>query len=153
MFKYVCNHGWVTRHSRLPYERVHLDKKSIPTIPCLFYAQRRSRTVICILQPFINHFHVTSALLTYSHRYKSFAYFKTKSLRWRHNGHDGVSNHQPHDCLLNRLFRSKKTQKLRVTGICAGNSPVSGEFPAQMASNAENVSIWWCHHVQCFIDM
>ena len=49
------------------------------------------------------------------------------SLLWRHNGRDGVSNHQPHDCLLNRLFRrrSKKTSKLRVTGLCAGNSPVS----------------------------
>ena len=47
------------------------------------------------------------------------------SLQWRHNGRDGVSNHQPHDCLLNRLFRrrSKKTSKLRVTGLCAGNSP------------------------------
>ena len=46
-------------------------------------------------------------------------------LRWRHNDHDGVSNHQPHGCLLNRLFRrrSKKTSKLRVTGLCAGNSP------------------------------
>ena len=45
--------------------------------------------------------------------------------RWRHNGHDSVSNHQPHDCLLNRLFRrrSKKTSKLRVTGLCVGNSP------------------------------
>ena len=39
------------------------------------------------------------------------------------------------------------TVKLRVTGLCAGNSPVTGEFPAQMASNAENVSIWWRHHV------
>ena len=29
----------------------------------------------------------------------------------------------------------------RVTGLCAGNSPVTGEFPAQRASNAENVSI------------
>ena len=28
----------------------------------------------------------------------------------------------------------------------AGNSPVTDEFPAQMASNAENVSIWWRHH-------
>ena len=37
--------------------------------------------------------------------------------------------------------------KLRVTGLCAGNSPVTGEFPAQMASNAENISIWWRHHV------
>ena len=70
------------------------------------------------------------------------------ALQWRHNGHDDVSNHQPHDCLLNRLFRcrSKKTSKLRVTGLCVGNSPVTGEFPAQMASNAENVSIWWRHH-------
>ena len=67
---------------------------------------------------------------------------------WRHNGCDGVSNHQPHDCLLNCLFRrrSKETSKLRVTGLCAGNSPGTGEFPAQMASNAENVSIWWRHH-------
>ena len=69
------------------------------------------------------------------------------SLQWRHSGHDSVSNHQPHDCLLNRLFRrrSKKISKLCVTGLCAGNSPETGEFPAQMASNAENVSIWWRH--------
>ena len=75
-----------------------------------------------------------------------------KSLRWRHNERDSVSNHQPHDCLLSRLFRrrSKKTSKLRVTGLCVGNSPGTGEFPAQMASYAENVSIWWRHHVsQC----
>ena len=54
--------------------------------------------------------------------------------------------------LLNRFFwrRSKKTSKLRVTGLCAGNSPVTGEFPAQRASNAENVSIWWRHHSLCF---
>ena len=44
-------------------------------------------------------------------------------LQWRHNGHVGVSNHQPHVCLLNRLFRrrSKKTSKLRVTGLCEGS--------------------------------
>ena len=44
-------------------------------------------------------------------------------LQWRHNGRDSVSNHQPHDCLLNRLFRrrSKKASKLRDTGLCAGN--------------------------------
>ena len=70
------------------------------------------------------------------------------SLRCRHNDHAGVSNHQPHGCLLNRLFRLKWkiTSKLRVTGLCAGNSPGTGEFPAQMASYAENVSIWWRHH-------
>ena len=71
------------------------------------------------------------------------------SLLWLHNGRDCVSNHQPHDCLLNHLFRrrSKKTSKLRITGLCVGNSPVTGEFPAQIASNAENVSISWRHHV------
>ena len=80
------------------------------------------------------------------------------TLQWRHNKCDGVSNHRRLDCLPNRLFgcRSKKTSKLRVTGLCEGNSPGTGEFPAspgtgespaQMASNAENVSIWWRHHL------
>ena len=52
------------------------------------------------------------------------------------------------DCLLNRLFRrrSKKTSKLRVNGLCEGNSPVTDEFSAQRASNVENVFIWWRHH-------
>ena len=70
------------------------------------------------------------------------------TLQWLRNGYDSVSNYQPHNCLLNHLFRgrSKKTSKLRVTGLCEGNSPGTGEFPAQMASNVENVSIWWHHH-------
>ena len=70
------------------------------------------------------------------------------ALQWRRNERDGVSNHQPHDCLLNGLFgrRSKKTSNLRVTGLCEGNSPVTGEFPSQMASNAEKGFIWWRHH-------
>ena len=72
----------------------------------------------------------------------------SKTLHWRHNGRECVSNHQPYDCLFNRLFRrrSKKTSKLGVTGLCEGNSPGTGEFPTQMASNAQNVSIWWRHH-------
>ena len=72
------------------------------------------------------------------------------TLQWRHNVCDGVWNHQPHDCLLNRLFRhrSKKTSNLGVTSLWEGNSPVTGEFPAQWASNAENVSIWWRHHAK-----
>ena len=69
-------------------------------------------------------------------------------LRWRHFERGGVSNNQPRDCLLNRIFRSisKKSSKLRVTGFCAGNSPVTGDFPEKMASNVENVSIWWRYH-------
>ena len=76
------------------------------------------------------------------------------SLHWRHNGHDRVSNHLPHDCLLNRLFgrRLKETSKLRVTGLCVGNSQGTGAFPAQMASNAGNVSIWWRHHVPAWLN-
>ena len=72
------------------------------------------------------------------------------SLQWCHNEHDGVSNHQPHGCLLDHLFRhrSKKTSRLQDTP-----GPLWGEFngdqwiPAQMASNMEKISIWWHHHV------
>ena len=72
------------------------------------------------------------------------------SFQWRHNGRDCVSNHQPDHCFLIRLFwrRSKKALKLHASGLCAGNSPVTGEFYVQIASNAENVSIWWRHHVE-----
>ena len=99
-----------------------------PLMPCS-YCSRLSDTIVCIVSL------VWCPLLS-------------ESLLWRHNGDECVSNCQPHDCLLNRLFGrwSKKTSKLRVTGLCAGNSPETGEFPAQMASNAENVSIWWRHH-------
>ena len=45
-----------------------------------------------------------------------------------------------------RLLRSKEISKLRVTYLCEGNSPVTGEFPTQRPSNTENVSIWWRHH-------
>ena len=78
-----------------------------------------------------------------------------RPLRWRHNGRDSVSNHQPHNCLLNRLFgcRSKKISKLRVTGLCVGISPGTGEIPAQMASYAEYVSIWWRHHAKLRSDV
>ena len=83
--------------------------------------------------------------LTYSEPLYNMIY---NTLQWRHNEHDDVSNHQTHG-LLNGLFmrRSKKTPKLRVTGLIEGNSPVTGEFPAKSASNAENVSIIWRHHV------
>ena len=73
---------------------------------------------------------------------------KLESLQWRHNGCDSVSNHQPRECLLNRLiwWRSKKTSTLCVTGLCVGISPGTGEFPEPIASNAENVSTSWRHH-------
>ena len=64
-----------------------------------------------------------SVHLTHSFRVQNTEILNT--LRWRHNGCDSVSNHQPRECLLRRLIRrtSKKTSKLRVTGLCVGNSP------------------------------
>ena len=80
-------------------------------------------------------------------------HFTNVPLQWRHDERDGASNRRRLRCLLKRLFRrrSKKTSKLRVTGLCEGISLVTGEFPAQRACNAENVSIWWRHHsaVEC----
>ena len=59
-------------------------------------------------------------------------------IHYSHNERDDISNPRRHDCLLNRLFAQIK-----------GNikAPVTGEFPAQRASNAENDSICWRHHV------
>ena len=92
------------------------------------------------------------------------------ALQWCHNDHDGVSNHQPHGCLLNRLFRrkSKKISKLRVTGLCVGNSsgpvnsPHKGPFTRKMfpfddviivhsfdSSDADNKT-WWHHQMETF---
>ena len=52
----------------------------------------------------------------------TFDYVCCKTLQWRHNERDGVSNHQRLDCLLNRLFRprSKKTSKLRSLAFVRG---------------------------------
>ena len=74
------------------------------------------------------------------------------SLPWRHNGCDGVSNNQTHDCLLNRLFRhrSKITSKLRVTGLCAGKSPVPvnslHKGPVTRKMFPFDDVIMWCIH-------
>ena len=48
---------------------------------------------------------------------------------------NGISYRQPHDSLLNRLFRrrSKKTSKLRAIGLCAGNSPAKRPVTRKMS--------------------
>ena len=70
------------------------------------------------------------------------------TLQWRHNERDGVPNHRRLNWLPKHMLRhrSKKSSTLRVTGLCEGNSPVTGEIPTQRARKAENVSIWWRHH-------
>ena len=71
------------------------------------------------------------------------------TLQWRYNEHYGVSNHQPHDCLLNRLFRcrSKKTSKLHITGLCAGNSPRRGPVMRKMIPFDDVIMIFLETHV------
>ena len=72
--------------------------------------------------------------LTYSDVFRRMRYSLPGILQWRHD---------EHDCLLNRLFKpsSKIKSKLRVSGLCERNLPVSGGFRSQRASNAGNVSI------------
>ena len=71
--------------------------------------------------------------------------FPRKTLQWRLNG---FSHHRHLDCLLNRFLRRRwmKTSKLRATGLCEGNSSVTGEFPTQRTSKEEHISIWSRHH-------
>ena len=76
-----------------------------------------SNTKLC--ESFHRHFNATEGVFCEGSNWQwTIIYSGNSSLR-RHNGHHGVSNHQPHDCLLNLLFRrtSKKTTKLRVTGV------------------------------------
>ena len=75
-------------------------------------------------------------------------------LQWRHYERDGVSNHQPCDCLLNRLFNVQIKENIKAPR----HWPLWGEFTGnrwithKRASNAENVSIWWRHHDCRFVD-
>ena len=79
---------------------------------------------------------------------KYYMVYDSWTLQKRHNEREDVSNRRRFDCLLNLLIRrrSQKTSKLRVTGLCEENSPMTGGFHSQRASYAENVSIWWRHH-------
>ena len=49
---------------------------------------------------------------------------KDISLQWRHNEHDGVLNHQPHECLLNRLFKAQIKENIKAPR----HWPLWGEF-------------------------
>ena len=73
------------------------------------------------------------------------------SLQWHHKEHHSVSNHQLpmfYSVVYSGAdLKKKNPPKLRVTGLCAGNSPMISEFLARRASNAESISIWWRHHI------
>ena len=84
-----------------------------------------------------------------------FTYIYIHSYVYIHNERNVVSNHHPLICLFNRLFRcgSRKTSKLRVTGLCEENTLVTVEFSAQRVSNAENVFIWGRLHATAILQV
>ena len=87
----------------------------------------------------INQLYVYNIALQFLWRFDNL--HQTITLQWRQNERDDVSNQCRLGCLLNRFVQAliKETSKLRITGLCEKNSPGTGEFPAQMTSNAENV--------------
>ena len=94
----------------------------------------------------LSYFHL---LFVFPHNYTA---THLSSLLWCNNGRDGISNHQPHDCLLNQSFRrgSKKTSKLIKV---PRQWPLCGEFtgdrwiPRTNGQWRGNYSIWWRHHL------
>ena len=63
------------------------------------------------------------------------------ALQWRRNEHEGVSNHQSRDCLLDRLLNAQIKENIKGPR----HWPLCGEFPAKRASNTEKLSILWRH--------
>ena len=148
-------------HASTAAEHISMSKEYRHWLPSLLHSRKVIPHYSDVIMGAMVH-QITSLTIVYSTVYSSAAQRKRQScasldfLCGKFTGHrasnteivctgsDGVSNHQPHHSLLNRLFRrrSKKTSKPHVTGLWAGDSSVTGDFPAQMASNAENVSIW-----------
>ena len=87
----------------------------------------------------LNHYLCVKIVIrTYAHVLTVYPkYVHISTLQWCHNGHDGVSNQQP---LFTQPF-------IQAHGIESSMAPVTGKFPLQMACTAEDVSIWWRHHV------
>ena len=125
----------------------------------------------CYFDGILYHFHVQTVanafvICLYKDGFVRFFFNKTcqtwwwwwplmrMTLHWRHNERDDVSNHQPHDCLLNRLFRcrSKKTPKLCVTGLYAGTSPWPMTSTHKWSATREmfsfdDVIMWWLNYL------
>ena len=113
----------------------HSDKSQI-NYTC--FARTSEHMPIRLLQCFLSSFPETTAILLRWYHYNDVI----MSTMW-------VSNHQPPPLFIQPFIQAhiKNPSKLYVTGLCDGNSPVNAEFPAQRASNTENVSIWRRHHV------
>ena len=95
-------------------------------------------------------------LYSYGYGYAIIAYcftlVITRSLQlWGNRGTNMIASKTSQSCLravdrLTAWWRHQMEIFSALLAIYAGNSPVTGEFPVQRASNAENISIWWRHH-------
>ena len=152
--------------ARLSIWSDHDDATTLPNLPifssskwyiaiqCVFSTSRSHKWQNTLCVEFIQYFEVEVWLIlgpssVSLHNIRNTVHVVRISLRWRHNVHRGVSYHRRLVCLFNRYFRltSKKTSKPALLALCDENSPVTGGFPSQRASNAETDSIWWRHHV------
>ena len=108
-----------------------------------------------IISQVLWHFYLNAILLEISKdnihlRWKSYISNHCQiSLQWRHNGCDSTSNHRHLDWFTQPFLQAKIKENMKV--LCHWSlwwefTGVTDEFPAQTASNAENVSIWWRHH-------
>ena len=118
----------IARSSDLLNDCIHCELHCYNTADADDLATQRTRSSAAIVLS-----HLTRNILISTQETLIFwenGLFNGSALQWRHNEGDGVSTHQPHDCLLNRLFRcrSNQTSKLRVTGLCEGNSPLTDRF-------------------------
>ena len=57
--------------------------------------------------------------LMYEYTIKYHMLFNSYLSQWRHNGRGGVSDHRPHDCLLNRLFRLRSKKNIKSSSSLA----------------------------------
>ena len=76
----------------------------------------------------IQHFKMASVLWLEVHFILCMKYklkFSFQTLQWCHNERDGIWNYQPHDCLLNHLF--KALIKENIKALC--HWPLWGELP------------------------
>ena len=71
--------------------------------------------------------------------------------QWRHNERDGVSNHRPRDCLLNRLFKAQIIGNIKaprhwlLCGGFPGYFPHSGSVTRKMFPFDDVIMISWNH--------
>ena len=60
----------------------------------------------------------------------------------------GVPNHRQHEWPSKSLFwLTWKNQSSALLTLCDGNSPLTGRFPSQTASNPESVSVSWRYYI------